>query len=513
MTVASLSSVANVYQVQQAAVITRHRVDCDVLARYCLALKQLQDAVGPAAQADRYWIEFFRPLNRLKFDLCAAPLSTDYKNKRIASLLEDLEEHLSKCADLYPSLSDRARALLPYLEALTHQTSDPLLATLIGLTQSNERTGWVIKKGNLIPFVLDALEALNLSLSVEILRPVQLKALTVYDRLIIVGSVRWFESCLHVVTAPRAKQIDVVLYDWITDSWKPTNVFASPLKPREQPYSRGITLRDRPPSLKWKPIDAETFLMENDTEQSVRAALERRKTDDIGEVPAVCAVIDEGRKAILYDASDQATMIVIDPDQESKNRVKRILVKELIPGLFVLVRTSGGGDYIVPVADRILGSLAPKARAYQSDWKQRLTRYVVVYGTSKTVADLCALGSEVASEQNLYNWMSPRSIRTKFRTDFLAILKLIGLEDEASTYWAMMSKIHAAHVSAGQQIRRTLLDQIKYLDAEDLNTQAQLDFRMPGSEEAEIRAYRVEKILPDTIRVHYSRLGEPIVLE
>src|SRR5690606_31529915 len=162
------------------------------------------------------------------------------------------------------------------------------------------------------------------------------------------------------------------------------------------------------------------------------------------------------------------------------------------------VRTSGGGDYIVPVADRILGSLAPKARAYQSDWKQRLTRYVVVYGTSKTVADLCALGSEVASEQNLYNWMSPRSIRTKFRTDFLAILKLIGLEDEASTYWAMMSKIHAAHVSAGQQIRRTLLDQIKYLDAEDLNTQAQLDFRMPGSEEAEIRAYRVEKILPDT---------------
>jgi hypothetical protein len=62
-----------------------------------------------------------------------------------------------------------------------------------------------------------------------------------------------------------------------------------------------------------------------------------------------------GGLAVYLDADEQATVTVIDADQDGGAAVKRVRVRQLESDTFVLLRIEGGGDYIVPVADRIMG--------------------------------------------------------------------------------------------------------------------------------------------------------------
>ena len=69
---------------------------------------------------------------------------------------------------------------------------------------------------------------------------------------------------------------------------------------------------------------------------------------------------------------------------------------------------------------------------------------------------LLELGSQKANESNLRNWMSPDSIKTFYRKDFTAIMKLVGLGQREKELWNNADKIHKAHIQAGQKIRHEL---------------------------------------------------------
>src|SRR5262249_46693927 len=143
----------------------------------------------------------------------------------------------------------------------------------------------------------------------------------------------------------------------------------------------------------------------------------------------------EGETSVFLDASDSARALIVDPEADEDGRgqarrLRRISVSHIEPGMYLLLRTSGGGDYIIPVADKLLGAEAKPKRATQEHWKGSLREEVNRSGLFPACIALLDLGSIRADENNVRNWMSNRTIHPDDKLDFEAIMKLVGLQDK-----------------------------------------------------------------------------------
>jgi hypothetical protein len=509
MSVSLFRDVVTLYKKSASTTITRHRIEHPALGKFCVSLYSFGSMLDEAASED-YWRKFLIPLKRLRFEFCAAPFPKEYRFERISAVASELQHHLRFCPKLYPDLASQAAAILDLLTDLLNDPKDPLLDKLLELTDAERKVAWVIKESRLISHVEELVAGLNLP-KLNAVHPLQLKDLTCYDRLIVIGPSRWFPE--SVFTAARASQIDILIFDWIKDRWKPQNEFVSPHKSSGPSNRNYITVEERETSSRWDDIDPESLLIIVDKVSSVASTLNNGGDwDEYQDVEAACVFLEDDW-AVFIEASEGAETLVIDPDEDTDNRIARIPVKEIKPGMFILVRTSGGGDYIVPVADKIMGNQAQRAREYQKRWKELLRNYATRNGLFKTGIDLLDRGSNLANEINIRNWMSPRSIRTRKYNDFLAIMRLVGLEDAAQEYWAIMKRINRAHHKAGFEIRNLLLEQVKDLNMEALQKQGKMDFKLSSDDEGGLTAFRVESVLPQTLEVPYSRIGQPFQLE
>lgn len=497
------------YEKSSSATIVRHRIKHPTLGKFCVALNYFQAKLSDQA-SENYWQKFLIPLRRLRFGLCAAPFPRDYRHERISTIIRELQYNLQFCSKLYPDLASMALAILELLERLLDDPADPLLNKLLELTNVEKKVAWVIKESRLIPHVEEVVTALDFR-NLSVIHPLQLKNPTCYDQTIVVGPSRWFPE--SVFTAARASQIDILIFDWIRDTWKPQNAFVNPHKSSVLSDRKHIPVEEHETGSRWDDIDAETLLIIVDKALSVTPGLNNEdERDKLEDVEAICVFLEDDW-AVFIEASEGAKTLVIDPDEDAGHRIARILAKEIKPGMFILVRTSGGGDYIVPVADKIMGSQAQHAREYQKRWKELLRNYAKRHGIFKTSVDLLDLGSGLANEINVRNWMSPRSIRTRKYNDFLAIMRLVGLEGAAQEYWTTMKRITRAHQKAGNEIRKLLLGQVKDLNLEILQKQGRMDFKLSSDDEGGLTAFRIESVLAETLEVPYSRIGQPFKLE
>ncbi len=212
---------------------------------------------------------------------------------------------------------------------------------------------------------------------------------------------------------------------------------------------------------------------------------------------------------VLLDADEASSVHIIDL-RDSDSPVKKIKVNEIEPGMYVLLRTAGGGDFIVQVADQVMGTTGIEARQYQRKWKSLLRSKVVLNGYEKVVADLRSYGSTRANPSNVRNWMSERSIKTEYRNDFEAIMMLVGLGNEISRYWELMDYIDHAHRKAGHKIRKMLLDKVMSSDLKLLKRTGKMDFELDSENNIYITAFQVKNISSEKIQVLPTQLGNPI---
>jgi hypothetical protein len=225
---------------------------------------------------------------------------------------------------------------------------------------------------------------------------------------------------------------------------------------------------------------------------------------------------------VLLEIADDVKALILDLDEddneddsenEHASHFARLATGKIRPGMFLLLRTSGSGDYIVPIADRILGREAQRLRSMQEEWKSALRTLVQSKGLLAASIELLDLGSARANEINVRNWMSPRNIRPRDYNDFLAILRLTGMENLAHEHWQAAEAIDTAHRKAGFQLRKLLLSQVRGADLRTLQRKGRLDFHMPEVEGGTLTAFRVEHVMPDSILVPISRLGRPFLIK
>lgn len=502
----SVADVSRVYQYVLDPLICRHRIAFRELGDFSRSLNSLYSHIGEEAD-EEYWQTYFRELRRLRFELCAAPALNQYRDDRVGAIISTLSSHLKNCRALYPASAEPANALLHLLKAIQVVDKNPLLDKLVELAQSELKTAWAIKDSRLVVRCEEVLDSYpSLKNNLQIVHPSQLTSATCYDALVVIGSPRWFPA--YIFTSPRAPRIDIVHFDWMHDGWKVPNTFVENYTSSRADKAPVREFGEQPEP----DIPEETILVNVDSRRvsSIAAEGERFEYDDID---ARCIVF-EADTAMFVAADRSATILVIDLEEHEDERVHTIEVDELTPGTFVLVRTSGGGDYIAPIADQLMGDKAEWARSVQSDWKTRLREYVVKNGLLKTSLDLLDIGSEIANETNVRNWMSPRNIRTRDEHDFRAIMSLIGIEDRSREIWQTMKLISNAHRSAGRQLTKRLLGLIDEIPANEFKRNGMVELRLADNDEdAKLTAFRVEEILPETFKVPYSRISVPFKLE
>lgn len=513
---APLTQTSRLYACSRTAILTSSFISFPALAQFHSNLIDISRRIGNWNE-DSFWNDFLRPLRRYRFDICASPWTAGFLSDYTLDRCKVASDHIKNIDQTHPSLVKVAYALLDSLYEISESGHDPIIKSLQTLAAGLSKDGFakkdvavLIKESRLVAVAREALLTVPEIDQWPILVPHNLRQQETYDQIIVIGPPYWYPE--HVFTAPRATSITILCYDWMAravERWKPEPALINPAKGSRRAIQ--IRIDHMPPDLGIS--DDDILVSGPDIEGWLNK--EQRKYDRLSgdDVVEARLLILEDEKAVFVEAEDDAKVFVIDLNEESDKRVKRIPYSLLEPEMYVLLRTSGGGDYVVPVADRLLGEQAEALRDRQHTWKARLRLATKYSSVEDVIARLKTHGSGIATYQNVRNWMSDRSIGTRDLSDFSAIMALVGLGEHTPIYWEVTKKLRSAHHRAGLQIRDRLLAEVNSSDLAELERRGFMEFTLGEQDAGSLTAYRIRSIAPRTIEVPTGKLDRAFEME
>jgi len=501
-----LTVATDIYECSKNFEIIKHTVAHKALGKFCLSLKRFEHILGENTD-DPYWKAFMSPLKRYRFELCAAPLFLNSPPSQTLSSIRALKHSALRCKNLFPQFDGYAQDILEQIFSLLELNESPLLDFLDSKVRPDKSsdTAILLKESYLIPSAEEVLKSHHVLHRIPLLAPVQVRRGNCYKNLFVIGPSRWFPS--YVYSAPRAFKLNLVRYGWIKETLRVEPVFigskdykAEPEKSTQETIyvteEEYLSSEDLIPKIDWGSIS-----------RKVTGHLSREAGQE--EVNARLFLL-EGEKAVFLDTEENSSVLIIDLDEEEQHRVKRISANNISPNNYVLLRTSGGGDYIINIADWIMGKEAEGARMMQKLWKTRLREVATKSASLLDVSlKLIDLGSLKANEINVRNWMSYKSIKTWDYNDFAAIMQLVGLGNKAKECWEIMGMIDTAHRKAGHHIRKLLLKKILESDLDELQRLGKMEFELSEVDSGSLTAFRVRNVSSEIMKVSVSLLGHP----
>jgi hypothetical protein len=175
--------------------------------------------------------------------------------------------------------------------------------------------------------------------------------------------------------------------------------------------------------------------------------------------------------------------------------------------MFLILRTEGGRDLLKPIADRLMGKRARKARQLQKYWKDKFKRYVLYEGLEEVARKLRLWGSKRATLANVRYWASPDSIKPQNKDDFFAIMRLIQETQRADLFWNVASFIDRAHKKAGKVISRILLQKVAGVTAYELAGIGRMDIQLTENGGGKVTLLRIVDVSPESYLVDENRIG------
>lgn len=509
MRVNSIEETNKLYAISGQCKIIRHWVKNEDLANYCFLFKKLKREINEVINDD-----FLKPVvqafSRFHYDQCAAPLSANQAAVLSEKLLLNATKYIKKVKLLYSEYAELVEALFDQLKSLSNLEKNPLLDKISEIVKPIETTALVIKDSRLISLAEEVLKSQKL-FNVEVISIEQLKRNNFYKRIILLGASCWFPD--FIFTSPRAEEINIICYSWIKDKKRETNVFANPLKSQikstieiEELYDGDINQAKSISTNEGLIIEADEVLPTIDWSDISRQFSNLSSTSKQETTPAKLFLL-ENSLAVFLECDEKASLLTIDLEDDISS-VNRKAIIELKPGMFILLRTGGGGDLIAAIADRILGEKAETIRKIQKLWKDNLKLTTEKLGIRKAVSQLKNFGSIRANEINVRNWISYKSIRTEDYTDFLAIMRFINQEPKVKEFWQIMGLIDQAHRKAGRHIRKLLLKKVKETDLNELEKLGNKTFELSEADGGSLTAFRVVEASQNTFEIPISRLAD-----
>jgi hypothetical protein len=520
----SISSATKVYRDASKCEIIRYWVDHPALAEFSRSLKAFVQLLGNEAD-DEFWRRSLGPIRRLGFTFCSAPLPFSVAAAAAGIDWAKLHRQVSLCEQLFPDTHESLAKLVQQLEGLSSESVSPFVVTLEQIHQQGGELGVVLRNPRMNQAVVDFFARTAALRSARVVGPSQLRGGHLCNTLAVIGPCGWFPE--HVFSAPRAEAVHVISLRWIRDPWRPGPIFlhesdTSGKRSRNHrigamPSIGGKTPFENTPSTDLLPVDLLPPISNFGRNERSLAGQSNASEET---VPArLCHL--SGQRASFVAADDGSSSLIIDTSETENAVVRRIPAEELEPGYYLLLRTSGGGDFIAPLADRIMGDLAEKRRSEQTEWKQRLISAAAERFGSVNRRELSALVSAELQSRNLsqarhanvYYWMSSKCIRPRKIEDFVAILTFAGLKERSQELWEAMGDIDRAHKRAGFAIRRLLLHKIATTSLEPLERDGEMVFELSDEVGGTISAFQITEIVGEVYEVPIQRIGVLLEIE
>jgi hypothetical protein len=511
----SIDEINKLYQCTKDCRLYKHLVHHTAFRDFCMAMRDLENSLAERAE-DTYWQGLLRELRRFRFIHYAAPVPVNY---HAIELLRFLEEQKKDCRLFFPGFLPRLEGVIGRVSNIVAVSANPIVEKILEITTPGNslKTALLLKETYLHPPVEELLGDLLSLNQVELVNRYQLRGAQRFQRLFVIGPHYWFPD--YIFRAPRAEEVHYIRYGWIQDTWMVPPIFIRPTHSQNTAEDISSTRDIGNTAREWTDEDQGQAEIPEINWQRLSTKVMRAMADDRTQeiVPARLYLL-ASHHAVLLEASEHARVLAVDletggedDDEEETQQIRRIPVAKLQPGMFLLLRTEGGGDYIVPIADKILGEDAAQLRQAQEQWKSRLRREV----EEKELLDVCIAlldlgGSKHVSEINLRYWMSSKCIRPQDDNDFKAILKLVGLADKETFYRDVADRIENAHRRAGFYIRKLLISQVATADLHEIHKRGYMEFELPRSDGGSLTAFRIEGISPTTTPVSASRIGRPV---
>lgn len=405
MTVAQ--EINTLYACAASASVRAIAVDSELVDQFCRWHQSFQRA-AKENEGDLLLHELVRLSFQLWYRVLSAPLPLCHPSLIDASAEDLLLRRVHAVGQSYCHLREVSERYASALTDLRSSDDNPLWLAIEPETvgRQADNVGLLIKPARLVVAVRDFVTAQRRPL--EVLMESQLRRAVAFDRLYVFGAGRWYPG--FVFSAPRAPGLQVVRYRVLSDSPPEEATFVKPLKRPTRTLFAPSDGRRANGSLR---VGADEVRPGLDIASIMRRAGGGDGAGVSGssaELVDVRALILEQDLAVLVVAAEGASELIVDLREEAEKLVHRVPAVNLEPGMAVLVRTEGGGDYIVAAADQILGEKAEELRRHQRHWKQLLCVLVAKLENAEVVDRLKAAGSTIANYQNLRNWMSPRSI-------------------------------------------------------------------------------------------------------
>ncbi len=500
-----------VYSTAAECSITVHKVAmAPAIARFRLEATATQRLIPPPETT--FWRTFDRELRHLSFAIHHSVLPScheSYNSLLSPSCFDDASLNLVVNA---PEVVEQLVRLRQARMALSEEYISPYRDLLRSIVASPEwGSAVVIAEPRWVNSVKEHLKSAGnaKTLTVVSSKGADACGLRILPRLYVIGSIAVHPESLFA--ASRSADVHWLLYPWMKSDFLPRISLMSQLDKRW--WRVGYDAQAAVPEIQ-EPNAVELVAPEENADEWTPrrdywdAITSSQMRDSSGYAALVEAkMLAMSGDTVVYAPLRELVDIVdvgnLDDGQQIDIARKR--GAEVYPGDHIIVYSRGNHQHVVSVADVLLGSNAETFRGMQSHWKNLLRGLVSKSSLEAVSLRLRAHGAPTAEPYNIRNWISPFFIRPNNKTDFEAIMALIGLQASTSEYWNVMVTIMTNHQLAGRRIKDRLKSRLEAMDVSVLTSSGRFD--LGGDDNAGIlTVVKVESVVSECASVPESSL-------
>jgi hypothetical protein len=496
----SLQDVSKYYELAEAAHLTWKTVDHPELETFSQAVNSLVQLFKQ--QDEETGWQFLTPARKARNVLTTVPLPFSHASMGLKTLSQAMEGAINALR-IYggDDAAEIGLRILMSVQRLSLVNDAPLLNAVIE-TIDGDRTGILLPMGEYANSVRNFLKGLGLGPRCHVLNVHDLRASPPLDELVLIGPLFWYRNHEFVLASPRAVRNVILKWSWHNERSLSLTVLEGSVG------TAGLSVEGPPTP---NPLNLHEEVEPQAAWDLISRSLLSSPEDHLELVPARSTLLAD-HFAVFLPENEDRTIWVLDPNAPLEDRTVRIYLDDLQPGQVILLRTSGGGDLIVPIANEILGPRASALRNMQRRWKAGLAEFVrAAGGLDRAAAKLQGAGCSVANRQNIQNWLSERSLRTDDFSNWQSIMDAILLGSEATKLWQAMGLIESAHRKAGKSIGRQLREMANRNPLDRLIESGRQVFYLPSG--GSVTAFRIESFSPKSSLCSPTRLFVPIRLE
>lgn len=515
----SIGEATNVYDASTKCEITRHWVDHAGLRDVSCSLRSFVGSIRDEAE-NEFWQTLLAPIRRLGFALVSTPLPFDRAAAATGIAWGEVERQVRLCQHQYPDAHTALATVTEKLRCVSAEPASPLAALLETLNGEYGRLSVVLRNPRMNHAVASYFVSCKSLRNVRLISASQLRHAELHDVIVAFGPCGWFPE--YMFCSPRATRVHVASFSWLRDSWRPHAVFLSGSDSNVD-KSHKHYVGDRPllggqpdsRSEDLSTIELHAFSPPYETPAKSGTHFGGHDPGNGDEIirSRLCYLI--GGRAVFVSSDEGSSSLVIDLSETGDSLVRRVAADHLEPEQYLLLRTSGGGDLVAPLADHYLGSRAQNLRAQQAEWKSCVIAIAQERFGLASRRELAALIADAvrtesrsdATPAKVYYWMSSKCIRPRKEEEFAALLAFGDMRDRAQELWLAMKDIDRAHRIAGHAIRRMLLQKIASSSLDLLERDGEMVFHLGDQEGGTLSAFRIERVSAEELEIDADRIG------